>query len=258
MAERINVRIVLRAAVGGSTPMLLHPYDVHHADKLKEWKAENDKTKADLSVPGDDRTPGWRWSYSFYTTLVQDKQGRSVEVLALPQDNVQAAMVSAGSAVKKWRGDKSGKHLATQGVGWNPAPAVLLVNGRAVEAEPMRDEAHQMALAMRGKPVGEAFKAQIEVAKRHGHGHIGLDVRPVVIPKSQGGRHIRVRPSVTNWSAEFLATVEPHDVDALRDVLDLAGHGQGLGDYRPGAPKKPGIYGKFDAEVEVLGKGGVA
>ena len=36
----------------------------------------------------------------------------------------------------------------------------------------------------------------------------------------------------------------------LRELFGLAGMKAGLGDWRPGAPSKPGPYGKFDAEVK--------
>jgi hypothetical protein len=249
MAELVNVVMKLRAAGGGEVPMLMKSYDVDANDVMKEWKEASKRTK-DKSVPGDDRTPPWRWTLAMYSTR-RDGAGKTVrELLALPRQNLIAAMVNKG-ATFEYKQKLSCKHLATTGMVWLGDPdAVMLVDGKEVDVGAMKVEAKKLEK--------QPFEEQYDVAKRLGHGCIALDVRGVGIGKGKDKtRHVRVRPRISRWSAEFQALIEPDLVDTLTELLRYCGSMAGLGDWRPAGPT-PGVFGKFDADVEVVGGKGAA
>jgi hypothetical protein len=65
-------------------------------------------------------------------------------------------------------------------------------------------------------------------------------------------KHIRVRPQfAAGWQLQGLVQVFDEQIDdkAVKDFFFYAGQYKGLGDWRPGAPKKPGPYGTFDAKI---------
>lgn len=99
----------------------------------------------------------------------------------------------------------------------------------------------------RGKSYGDIFKANIFVSPdkilhgvkepseldEDGDKRLYLDLRPVVVNRA---RVVRIRPTFkAGWKLEF--SIECLDdqipTDLLRDVLDLAGKTQGVGDNRP-------------------------
>lgn len=65
-------------------------------------------------------------------------------------------------------------------------------------------------------------------------------------------KHIRVRPEfAAGWQAVGSVTVWDEQITdhVLRDIFEYAGQYRGIGDWRPGAPKKPGPYGTFEANI---------
>lgn len=59
---------------------------------------------------------------------------------------------------------------------------------------------------------------------------------------------MRTRPLIpTGWRAEIEVDLDAEliDVDQFRDICDIAGLRIGLGDWRPGAPRVPGPFGRF-------------
>jgi len=64
-----------------------------------------------------------------------------------------------------------------------------------------------------------------------------------------------VRPLFSGWTVAGAFEIEDEDANilgltALRDLFTACGRLVGLGDWRPGAPKRPGQYGRFNATVE--------
>ena len=72
----------------GLSPLLFHADDVEKNDALSEWR--KDSHNKDVSKPGDDRSPPWTWQ----TYLYSDGDN-----LVLPQDNLSAALLSAGAGM---------------------------------------------------------------------------------------------------------------------------------------------------------------
>jgi hypothetical protein len=67
-------------------------------------------------------------------------------------------------------------------------------------------------------------------------------------------KHIRVRPRFDNWSAggTFSVWDDQLSTAVLKDIFHYAGQYRGLGDWRPGAPQKPGSHGMFEATIREL------
>lgn len=63
-----------------------------------------------------------------------------------------------------------------------------------------------------------------------------------------GSKVMRTRPLIpSGWTAEILIELDSDliDVEQFRDICEIAGLRIGLGDWRPGAPKVPGLFGRF-------------
>ena len=67
-------------------------------------------------------------------------------------------------------------------------------------------------------------------------------------------KHVRVRPRFTEWATEGTITVVDDAIttEILTSILSSAGMYVGLGDWRPGAPKAPGPFGKFTVTVKEI------
>ena len=88
-----------------------------------------------------------------------------------------------------------------------------------------------------------------------------LEIEPVMIPHNGQdyvvdeqpatvgmGKDVRFRPRLDEWGLEFvIINLDESRIPAnmVQDILAEAGMMQGLGDYRPSAPKKSGPFGKF-------------
>ena len=62
---------------------------------------------------------------------------------------------------------------------------------------------------------------------------------------------MRTRPLIpTGWTAEIPVELDTDliDVDTFESICDIAGLRIGLGDWRPGAPRVPGPFGRFIVE----------
>ena len=66
-----------------------------------------------------------------------------------------------------------------------------------------------------------------------------------------GSKVMRTRPLIeTGWTLEVPVELDPDliDKDTFEQIADIAGHRIGMGDWRPGAPKVPGPFGRFVVE----------
>ena len=60
---------------------------------------------------------------------------------------------------------------------------------------------------------------------------------------------MRTRPLIpTGWELTISIELDPEmiDVDQFHEICHIAGNRIGLGDWRPGAPKVPGRFGRFE------------
>ena len=62
---------------------------------------------------------------------------------------------------------------------------------------------------------------------------------------------VRTRPLIpTGWTCEIPVELDPDliDLDQFLQICDIAGNRIGVGDWRPGAPRTPGQFGRFVVE----------
>lgn len=70
---------------------------------------------------------------------------------------------------------------------------------------------------------------------------------------SDGTSVMRSRPRFHNWSIAVEAEIDPEMVnpDMLPELLYIAGRREGIGDFRPSAPKSPGPFGRYKLEGKI-------
>lgn len=97
------------------------------------------------------------------------------------------------------------------------------------------------------QPIGYALKTKyktIEDAKRD----------PATwfkkIVSVQTSKVVRTRSIFQEWSIDVSLELDHStmDVEQLKQILTIAGKSVGMGDWRPGSPKCPGVYGRFCIE----------
>lgn len=214
----------------GLTPLLMHWDNIEWADDMDAWKVANQRKKsrgesADDSKAGDDRTPAWRW----IGCLWNDETN-----VIIPHAAIRRCLVDAGLKTKIGKG--SLKRVIAEQVTFPGAEPPLLINGQPIPLAPI--------MALTAEPLFSAHK--VEVKK------LGFDLMVKRAPVGMS-KHIRVRPIFTNWSLSFDFDVYDQNtvsLSAVEDLLVIAGQRVGIGDWRPGAPKSPGPYGRFDAKVK--------
>lgn len=212
----------------GRTPLLMHADNIDWADKMEAWKNRPDNKNK--SKAGDDRTPPWRWlGYLNF----DDWEGG---IVTIPSEYIMRSIMGGAAEVPTGKGKKTFKALSQSGMLCQDFHWPLLVNGKTLSMKDIRK-----CLDM------ETFKETVDAAKALG---FELLVKRVVIGNS---KHVRVRPRFDNWSieGEILITDEMISADVLKTILEISGRVKGLGDWRPGAPKSPGPWGMYSAEVSV-------
>jgi hypothetical protein len=204
----------------GFMPLLMHADNIEGSDELQAWRKQ--PSNKGLSVPGDDRSPGWTWQTYCY------HDGAHV---VMPSENVMVALRQAGAQMilKK---QKTFKEITQSG---------LLISTEACE---FRNAGRQIKwldlLAMRDK----TFAEQSAACKKLG---FELFVKRARVGTS---KHIRVRPKFGSWtvSGEIMVLKPEITEEILTQLFDLAGKA-GLCDWRP-AGKTPGPYGQAEAVVK--------
>lgn len=211
-----------RFELAGLTPLLMHHYNVEESDRLAAIRKKMKGGKA-----GDDRSPPESWkSYLYYS----EDTGN----VCLPSENILASLLGGGGKVKV--GGKETLKAHSQRVGFDRLDYDLLVGGKPISKEAIDNITGEF---------GEHAVAARALGFR-------LHLKPCTVGAA---RHIRVRPIFSNWTVSGTFEIEDDDVNilgltALRDLFETCGRLVGVGDWRPGAPKKPGQYGRFTATVE--------
>lgn len=218
-------RITLR----GLTPLLMHQDNLGFSEKIKAWQSAPENKAA--SVKGDDRSPAWVWlGYTYH-------DGRN---MALPSDNIMTMLREGGAKVPTGKGTESFKRQTQAGIMLDTQYFELLVGGRPVPMAPLN--------ALIGN---NEFSDHIDAAESLG---FELLVKRAKVGQS---KHIRVRAMFREWVATGTLTVLDEAVsglrkDVLQTVLNQAGALVGVGDWRPGSPKSPGVFGRFEPTVEAI------
>ena len=210
----------------GVTPLLMHADNFEWEGMMKAWVA--DPVNKGKSVPGDDRTPAWRWIGSLY---------HDGSVCVMPSDNLMTMLRDGGTRVLV-PGGKNGKTFKAQtqsgvmveGLSWPVLTEKGIVPWPSVKA-------------LINDP---DFDSHVAAAQRLG---FSLFIKRAAIKQN---KHIRVRPRFgTGWS--IVGTLDVFDdaitTQVLQDILDHAGKYCGIGDWRPSSPKSPGPFGTFTAHI---------
>lgn len=212
----------------GLTPLLMNGDDVPWADAMERWK--NDPANKKFSKAGDDRTPAFRWIGSLW---------HDGKVVGIPTDVISAALMGAASKVPV-PGGKNGKTFKRQsqsGMTIQGSLSPLLVRGKPIKIADLDHLRSEMDFS----------KHEAAVAK---HGFC-LFVKRATVGTS---KHIRVRPRFDEWVFTYIAEVWDEQITAQQivSIAEIAGAAEGIGNWRPSAPKKPGSYGRYSVEVKAL------
>jgi len=209
----------------GVTPLIMHRGNITFQDLLKSW--QKNPVNKNESVKGDDRTPAWAWIGSCY---------HDGQVLGIPSDNLMAVLRGGGTLVSTGKGSKSYKKQSQSGlIVMEPFWPLTTAEGKKVPwaaIEALKQE--------------KDFEKHCIEAKKLG---AELFVKRVSLNTS---KPIRVRPLFeAGWKIEGTISITDDSITdaAFSDILLMAGNLCGLGDWRPGAPKSPGPYGRFDVQI---------
>src|SRR5262245_60226289 len=203
--QSVNVEI------RGSTPLLMHADNISWADKIKVW--EKDPRNKGKSIPGDDRSPAFRWIGCLY---------HDGEFVTIPSANLMSC-IRGGATMIPVPGGKGGKTFKSQ------SQSGLLI-----------PEYHWI-FKINEKPIAMSdINTLTEVESFADHESLvrdlGFDLFVIRAPIGQS-KHVRVRPRFDNWSISGTITIldTAFTLDILRTVLEYSGRYRGLGDWRPGA-----------------------
>lgn len=209
-----------RVTLTGRSPLLMSHNNIIARDAIS--KAGKTGGKA-----GDDRYPADTWKSRLYI-----HGGK----LVMPAENIMAGLGRVG-----WQISIGGKKTLKQ------------------SSQNMQFDDYGLKFTFGGKELTEAqvdsikgdFDAQSAAAQKIGLGLFQLFVKPVSV---NGKSHVRVRPKFDEWvaSGEFETFDENLTLERLQRLFGMAGLIAGLGDWRPGSPKRPGPFGRFAAKVEKL------
>lgn len=219
----VLVVVKYQFSLTGFMPLLMHADDIEGADELKAWR--NDASNKNVSVPGDDRSPPWSWQTYLY---------RSNGSVVMPSENIMASLRVAGAKMIL-KNKKTFKEASQSGLLITSEHCEFLCNGESVDFSLIDSLRHDSSVT---------FRDHITYCRDNG---FDLDVRRAKVGTN---KHIRVRAKFSTWSVSGeLVTLVPEFNDGnVSDLFRLAGRA-GLCDWRPSAPKSPGPYGQFEAEI---------
>ena len=209
--------------LNGETPLLMHNDNLHWAEVMEAWKRDPGNQKG--SVPGDDRSPAWRWIGSLYV-----EGGRIV----LPSDNLMTVLREGGKRCPTGKRGATFKSQTQSGIVVDQSSWPMQVNGKEVPFDEIK------------KLIGNAdYYAHEALAMKLGFELFAKRARVGT------AKHVRVRPRFHSWSATGTLTVVDDQITqaTLENILTFAGTYAGVGDWRPSSPKSPGPFGKFVASV---------
>ena len=208
--------------LSGIMPLIMHADSIDGSDELQEWR--KNPTNKGVTVPGDDRSPGWTWQTYLYT------DGTYVTI---PADNVMVSLRQAGAQLilKK---QKTFKESTQSGLMIPSEHCDLYAAGKQIEIAGIQELRSLPYAQQRAAVKAMGFELFAKRAK------VGTS------------KHIRVRPRFRQWMVEGMITASRPEIteEVLQQLFYLAGT-CGLCDWRP-AGKTPGAYGQFQSEVKAL------
>jgi len=218
----------------GQTPLLMHADDVDQQDRLDAWrKAPENKN---VSKAGDDRSPAWTWKTYCYSDQ---------EHLAIPADNIMAALRYAGSSITLKK-QKTFKSVTQSGIVIRDFFSPLYV-GDGYDERGELVNARQITAASIDRIDG-TFSQHAEAAKALG---FKLFVKRAPIGRA---KHVRVRPRFDFWEVRGIVDVVAKEItdNVMLQLFEIAGNYAGLCDWRPASPQSPGPFGRFAARLQKL------
>jgi len=214
------------AKLEGITSLFLHQDAVLETDRVQAWR-KDPKNKA--SAKGDDRFPPWTWRTYLYVDGAD---------IVLPAMNI-TAMLSKGGTDFSLQGSRKSLKAA--------AASLIVLTDVSFPLSTHKGKPLQIADINAIDP-DMPFEDQIIAVEKLG---FVIDVRRVTIGTS---KHIRCRPRLLpGWTCTIRGQVIDENKipkAELGRLFEYCGTVVGLGDWRPGAPKKPGPHGKFVAKVK--------
>lgn len=225
MAQTRKYAITLK----GESPLLLHADNIGWQERTKKWQNDPAVKTANLSTPGDDRTPGWAWIGCL--TIERNR-------LTVSADNLMTLLREGGAKCPTGKGQKTFKQQTQSGIIIDQSSWDILINGNPIDAEPIR--------ALQDEIDFERHERVVE--------DLGFSLFVKRARISLTSKHVRVRPRFDQWELRGTATVfdEQITTQVFQDILTFAGKYSGLGDWRPSAPKSPGSFGRFAATLKEL------
>lgn len=219
--KAMNYKVTLT----GESPIIMHADNLKGAESVKSWqKNPNNKEK---SIAGDDRSPAWTWlTYCYHN-------GKN---LVIDVDCIMSMLRDAGKKCPAPTGKGSLKSqtqsgIIAEGLGWD-----LRTNGELIPWEPLAALYNE-----------ENFEVHQQVAESLG---VELFLKRAKVGMN---KHVRVRPRISNWTAEGIITVldEQLTESVITTILKQGGFYIGLCDWRPGS-RSPGQFGRFSVNVEKI------
>lgn len=152
----------------------------------------------------------------------------------MPSDYLATCLRQAGALIIL-KGQTTYKSATQSGILFTDPAFPLEVGGDEIESQSIVD-------------IEGDFDEQCEKFESLCKGNAVLDVRRA---KPQQQKHVRVRPRFENWgfAGQLHVVADEITTDILEQLFTLAGDKKGLGNWRPSAPKSPGPYGRFTAEI---------
>jgi hypothetical protein len=177
------------------------------------------------TVPGDDRSPAWRWIGNLYV------EGGAI---VMPADNIMSVLREGGKRCPTGKGKSTFKAQTQSGIVVDQGSWPITIGGKPVPYAPVKE--------LIGNP---DFEAHCKLVSDLG---FELFVKRAAL---NGSKNVRVRPRFDKWECQGTVTVfdDMITTDVLKNILAFAGAYAGFGDWRPSAPKSPGPFGKFVTEV---------
>lgn len=221
-----------RITLTGGSPLLMHHDNIEWADTMKVW-GKDPANKKD-SIAGDDRSPAFRWIGALYVGTPPDT--KEVQVV-MPSDNLMTMLREGGKQCPTGKKGGSFKARTQSGILIESLCWAFEVNGERIPYAPIK-------AAMSKKNFEDHEKLVAELGFK------------LLVKRAQVGtaKHVRVRPMFKDWvvRGELLVVDDMITKDVLVNILTFAGAYSGLCDWRPGAPRSPGQFGRFTPEIEEL------
>jgi hypothetical protein len=209
----------------GISPLIMHWDNIEWADLIDARRTELKEQDKKNFKAGDDRTPPETWKGYVYN---------DGNVVVIPQDSLRSSLLKAGAKITL-SGNTSYKELSQSAVVFADMYYPLLVNGKELAwkaIDGIQGTFCEHCAAVR-KLGFELFTKRAAVGAK---------------------KHVRVRAMFRDWKlcGSLLVTNEQVTEDVLVRMASIMGIRIGLGDWRPGAPKSPGPYGRSTVTVKAV------